>query len=130
MKKIIIEQITQSNRNIVMHFKDNLLVGINFFRIEEDEHLYSEDIYLENESFFNYLKRKSTELPAFGMLLKYEEQEYERVVRWIDDKIWEYVQVDNIFGYLDDYDNGIIDKEGFRDILESKIISWQKLLRK
>lgn len=130
MKKIIIEQITQSNRNIVMHFKDNLLVGINFFRIEENEHLYSEDIYLENESFFNYLKRKSTELPAFGMLLKYEEQEYERVVRWIDDKIWEYVQVDNIFGYLDDYDNGIIDKEGFRDILESKIISWQKLLRK
>ena len=64
------------------------------------------------------------------MLLKYEEQEYERVVRWIDDKIWEYVQVDNIFGYLDDYDNGTIDKEGFRDILENKIISWQKLLRK
>ena len=93
---IVVERINASDRNIVMHFVNNQLVGINFWQGEMDtETLIS---YLDlNTKLYNYLfeRFKKTDwwdnYEEFNFL--HNSPDYWDILSWIDDRIWDYVNI-------------------------------------
>jgi len=93
---IVVERINASDRNIVMHFVDRQLKGINFWQGELDtESLVS---YIDlNQRLYNFLHKKFMESEWWD---NYEEfcylhnsPDYWEILEWIDQTISRYLQL-------------------------------------
>ena len=93
---LVVERINVSDRNIVLHFVNNQLVGINFWQGEMDtETLIS---YLDlNTKLYDYLFERFKKTNWWD---NYEEfhflhnsPDYWDILKWIDDRIWDYVNI-------------------------------------
>ena len=93
---LVVERINVSDRNIVLHFVNNRLLGINFWQGEMDtETLIS---YLDlNANLYNYLYQRFintlwwNNYEEFQFL--YNSPDYWDILNWIDDRIWDYVNI-------------------------------------
>ena len=93
---LVVERINVSDRNIVLHFVNNRLLGINFWQGEMDtETLIS---YLDlNANLYNYLYQRFintlwwNNYEEFQFL--YNSPDYWDILKWIDDRIWDYVNI-------------------------------------
>ena len=97
-RTLVVETIYSSDRNIVLHFTNNQLVGINFW------HGYNEldllpDFIKPNKSLLNYLLRsfKKTDwwddYEEFQCL--YNSPNYSDILEWIDTQLWEFLEVED-----------------------------------
>lgn len=93
---IVVEKINASDRNIVMHFVDNQLVGINFWQGVMTTELLIDYLDL-NRKLYDYLLERFKKTHWWD---NYEEfqflhnsPDYWDILEWIDDRIWEYVNI-------------------------------------
>ena len=95
-RTLAVETIYASDRNIVLHFKDNQLVGINFWQGSDDMDLLS-DFLEPNHNLYNFLYQRFIQTDWW---VNYEEfrflhnsPDYWDILEWIDTSIWCYVNI-------------------------------------
>lgn len=93
---LVVERIGASDRNIVMHFKETQLVGINYWQGDFDTELLIDFLDLDH-NLYNFLYQKFIECELWE---KYEEfrfvhnsPDYWDILEWIDNCIWDYVGI-------------------------------------
>jgi len=103
-KALVVETIKSSDRNIVMHFKHNKLTAINFWQGDLDLDLLK--TYAEpNLGLHKYLYHKfiNTEwwdnYEEFNYL--HNSPDYYNILIWIDDTIWEFLQLEDRIAELE-----------------------------
>lgn len=103
-KALVVETIQSSDRNIVMHFRENQLTAINFWQGDLDLDLLR--TYTEpNLSLYKYLYHKfiNTEwwdnYEEFNYL--HNSPDYYDILEWIDDTIWEFLQLEDRIAELE-----------------------------
>lgn len=135
-KRIVIEQVQVSDRNIVLHFDKEKLVGINWYQGMGDMTLLTD--YLGSDpKLMAYLESK---FPLSLLTEQYLDRDdcihflnspdYDGIINWIDNMIWSYLRGNALSGRLllalDDYDNNQIDKEEFTDTIQNVILEIAK----
>lgn len=95
-RTLVVETIYQSDRNIVLHFDDNRLVGINYWQGDFNTEIFIDFLDL-NHKLYNYVRVKFSQTNWWD---NYEEfqflhnsPDYWDILHWIDDRIWEYVSI-------------------------------------
>jgi hypothetical protein len=96
-RTLVVETIGASDRNIVMHFDNNQLVGINFWQGEMTTKLLIDYLDLKDGNLYNYLYQRFIHTDWW---FSYEEfqflhnsPDYWNILEWINDRIWDYVNI-------------------------------------
>jgi len=102
-RALVVEVIQSSDRNIVMHFKESRLTGINFWQGANVDDSCRMDFDLlttyikPNHPLYKYLYHKFINTQWWD---NYEEfnylhnsPDYYDILEWIDKTIWEYLKV-------------------------------------
>ena len=94
-KSLVIETIQSSDRNIVLHFTDSRLVGINYWQGTEDVILQH---YKENDSslysfILKIFKESKWQEQYEDMNYIHNSPDYWEIVTFLDDCIWDYVNI-------------------------------------
>ncbi len=93
---IVVETINASDRNIVMHFVNNQLVGINCWQGDFDGEVLIDHLDL-NHNLYNYLLEKFKKTDWWDNYEQFQflhnSPDYYDILEWIDDAIWDYVNI-------------------------------------
>lgn len=135
-KRIVIEQVQVSDRNIVLHFDKQKLVGINWYQgigymdvlsdyLGSDPKLMA---YLESKFAQSLLTEQY--LDRDNCIHFFNSPDYDAIIDWIDNMIWSYLKANTlsrrVFCELDKYDNNQIDKEEFTNRIQNLILEIGK----
>jgi len=103
-KSLVVERIKHSDRNIVMHFRENQLTAINYWQGDMD--LDELRTYTEpNHSLYKYLYFKfiTTEwwdnYEEFNYL--HNSPDYYDILGWIDKTIWTFIELEDRIASLE-----------------------------
>jgi len=97
-KTLVVETIQNSDRNIVMHFKQNQLTAINYW--QGDMNLDALRTYTEpNLSLYKYLYRKFINTQWWDdheeFRYLHKSHDYHDILNWIDNTIWEFLELED-----------------------------------
>jgi hypothetical protein len=91
---LVVERIGASDRNIILHFKETQLVGINFFQGDLVTETLIDHLDMRYD-LYNFLYNAFINTDWWD---KYEEfrflhnsPDYWDILEWIDDAIWDYM---------------------------------------